>query len=208
MTFIRLLESYLTDCSETVAKAWGTERRFWENCRGARDQNRFLLGNSCTTDVILGSVGIFAYSFSIICSNISVEMALKISVGKTCVHGCGPWIWGKFIVHIISSKTSLCLCEEEDIRDSDSLDTPVLSTHQNLGFFQIFPSFQILELTLCLIYLRLSHVDYTPCQRSYSDRFTVLLNCTSGLQLQHDSDKHDSYFPWHWKCSMLICQPK
>jgi hypothetical protein len=92
-------------------------------------------------------------------------------------------------------KPSLCLCEEEDIRDTGSLDTPVLSTHQNLGFFQIFPSFQILEITLCHIYLRLSHVDYTPCQRSYCDSFIVLLNCTSGLQWQHDSDKHDSYFP-------------
>jgi hypothetical protein len=92
--------------------------------------------------------------------------------------------------------------------DSDSFDIPMLSAHQNLGFVQIFPSFQILELILCLISLRLSHVDYTPHQRSYCDRFTVLFNCTSGLQLQHDSDKHASYFPWHWKCSMLIRQPK
>jgi hypothetical protein len=79
--------------------------------------------------------------------------------------------------------------------DSDSLDMPVLSAHQNLGFVQIFPSFQILELILCLISLRLSQVDYTPLQHSYCDRFTVILNCTSGLQLHDDSDKHASYFP-------------
>ena len=53
------MESYFTGCSETVRKSLG----HGENFRSARDQNRFLLGNSCTTGVIPGSVGNICVEF-------------------------------------------------------------------------------------------------------------------------------------------------
>jgi hypothetical protein len=201
------LESYLIGCSESVRKSLGQGDK---SLRILQKWNRskILLGNSCTTDVNAGSSGKFCTEFLDNFVQYMGGNGLKtLCFVKSFVRGYDPWNCGELKL-IIYSKISLCVSEKEDIRRLGKLGHTCVICSSKPRFC---PYISFLSDSRNNIAPYFS-VSLTPGRHAAPTlvlwQVHRFLNYTSGLQLQHDSDKHASYFPWHWKCLVLIRQPR